>query len=72
VNYKSIHKALMLKKLATLFFSFLLVACGGGGGGSSPSSDVVASTLAFPLRQININQLENSSSAPFTVSGTYK
>lgn len=70
MDYKSIQKALMLKKLAALFFSFLLVACGGGGGGASPSSDVVASSLAFPLRQININQLENSSSAPFTVSGT--
>lgn len=71
MDYKSIQKALMLKKLAALFFSFLLVACGGGGGGSSSGSGVVASTLAFPLRQININQLENSSSAPFTVSGTY-
>lgn len=60
----------MLKKLAALFFSFLLVACGGGGGGSSSGSGVVASTLAFPLRQININQLVNSSSVAFTVSGT--
>lgn len=46
---------------------FVVLSCVRGGGSSS---NVVASTLAFPLRQININQLVNSSSVPFKVSGT--
>ena len=58
----------MIKKIVLLVSVLLTLAACGGGGGSG--SGVVASTLTFPLQQININQLVNSSSAPFTVSGT--
>lgn len=60
----------LFKLLSVIVASTVLAACGGGGSGGSPSS-VVASTEAFQLRTAYVNQLTDTRSAPFTVSGIF-
>jgi len=46
----------------------LLTACGGGGGGGTPAP--VASTATFDLRAAYVSSFNNTSTNPFTITGS--
>jgi len=60
----------MLRKLWVVCVLFALTACGGGGGGSSGGSGPVASTLTFQFKNAWGAYQQQSTTFPFTLSGT--
>lgn len=56
--------------LTVTLLSTFLAACGGGGGGVPASPLPVVSTDTFQIKTAYINDFNDTSSHPFTVSGT--
>jgi hypothetical protein len=63
----------LFRSLLVVSTAAFLAACGGGGGGGSSSTPAaatpVASTATFQLRTATANFFQQSSTAPFTISG---
>lgn len=60
-----------MKYLSVLLSSLILAACGGGGGGGAPApATPVASTSTFQLKQAYTNDLNDTRTYSFTLSGT--
>lgn len=61
-----------LKIILAVSVTVTLVACGGGGGGGATTAPApVASTATFQLLTAQANDTQQTSTLPFTISGTF-